>query len=122
MLSVIHQNRHNISATFNLGSDKVHRFQTDKSLRVLVYCTSDFDSPNPDIAFPSQIELKANGEAFSGNLRGVKKRPGTTRPADITSFVRKIVGYQNSVSVVYAATDKVSLMRGIEDGIANSCS
>lgn len=78
-------------------------------MRVLVYCTSDLDSPNPDIGFPSQIELKVNAETFQGNLRGIKKKVGTTRPADITSLVRRIPNYNNQLSITYAATERVSL-------------
>ena len=81
--------------------------QNDSSLRVLIYCTSDLSSNQPDIAFPSQIEIKVNDEPFQGNLRGIKKKTGTTRPADITHLVRKLPNYQNKVVVTYAATDKV---------------
>ncbi|KAL9081844.1 MAG: hypothetical protein Q9159_006984 [Coniocarpon cinnabarinum] len=105
-LPVVHQNRHTINASFTLGPEKQSQMQHNNAFRVLLYCTSDFDLPRPDVGFPSQIEVKVNDEAFQGNLRGIKKKAGTTRPADITSLVRKLPNYQNRVAVTYAATDK----------------
>jgi E3 SUMO-protein ligase PIAS1 len=82
--------------------------KADRTLRLLVYCAMD---PGTgiypiDVSFPGQIELKVNCEAYSGNLRGIKKKPGTTRPADVTEFVRRQPGYQNAVSLLHANTDK----------------
>lgn len=77
----------------------------------MLYCAADslHASGMPtDIAFPNQIEIKINDEQFQGNLRGVKKKPGTTRPADITSLVRKLPTYTNRLSIAYAATERVS--------------
>lgn len=61
-----------------------------------------------EVAFPGQIELKVNTEVYSGNLRGIKKKPGTTRPADVTDFVQKKPNYVNSVSITAASQDKAS--------------
>ena len=61
-----------------------------------------------DIAFPSQIEIKVNGAEVRANLRGLKNRPGSTGPADITDLIRKTPNYENSITVTYALTNKVS--------------
>jgi PINIT domain len=61
-----------------------------------------------DIAFPHQVELKCNDQEVKGNLRGLKNKQGSTRPADITSYLRKKVqNYPNVIEMVYALTTKV---------------
>ncbi|PSR94206.1 PINIT domain-domain-containing protein [Coniella lustricola] len=76
----------------------------DKSLRVMVFCaTSNVDAQN--ISFPHQSELKVNGEDVKANLRGLKNKPGSTRPVDITDLLRlKIAAYRNSLEFTYALT------------------
>jgi E3 SUMO-protein ligase PIAS1 len=85
------------------------RLQNDPSTRVMVYCAADnglAQYSKCDIAFPHQVELKANLDDVKANLRGLKNRPGSTRPADITNFVRKKPGYPNHVVMTYALTQK----------------
>lgn len=72
----------------------------------MIYCGLEAEHSPKDITFPAQIDLKCNGESFSGNLRGVKKKPGTTKPADITPFLRKQAGSKNLIAISYAGTDK----------------
>ena len=92
-----------------LNAEQVNRFILEPNIRVLLYCTADINANFvADIAFPSQVELRVNDEHFTGNLRGIKKRPGTTRPADITGLLRKnISGQTNLIGITYAATEKV---------------
>ncbi|KKY21086.1 putative miz zinc finger protein [Phaeomoniella chlamydospora] len=59
-----------------------------------------------DIAFPHQCELSCNLDEVKANLRGLKNKPGSTRPADITSYLRKKPGYSNKLSITYALTTK----------------
>lgn len=84
--------------------------QKDNRYRVMVFCAADNNGYRPsEIAFPHQVELKCNGEQAQANLRGLKNKPGSTRPADITSLLRKKTpNYRNEVEVVYALTNKVS--------------
>lgn len=60
-----------------------------------------------DITFPNQIEVKVNGDDVKSNFKGLKNKPGTTKPADITDLVRKTPGYNNSLQITYALTTKV---------------
>jgi E3 SUMO-protein ligase PIAS1 len=76
----------------------------------MVFCAADTglnQFTKSDIAFPHQVELKANLDEVKANLRGLKNKPGTTRPADITNFIRKRAGYTNHVVMTYALTQKV---------------
>ena len=75
----------------------------------MVYCAQDPILPfgQVDIAFPQQIEIKVNGDDVKGSFRGLKNKPGSTRPADITKFLRKRAGYENGFKITYALTQKV---------------
>ena len=94
----------------NLTPDVAAGLQTDPSLRVMVFCAADTGTPafaQHDIAFPHQVELKVNLDEVKANLRGLKNKAGSTRPADITNFIRKKPGYNNVVVLTYALTQKV---------------
>jgi E3 SUMO-protein ligase PIAS1 len=80
----------------------------------MAFCAAD--SPpaqiRTDISFPHQVELKCNDQELKTNLRGVKNKPGSTRPADITSLLKKKVpGFTNVIEMVYALTNKVTHFR-----------
>ena len=85
------------------------RNTTREDTKIMVFCAAEPLSPftKVDIAFPNQIEIKVNGAEVRANFRGLKNRPGSTRPADITDLVRKTSNYENSVAVTYALTNKV---------------
>lgn len=60
-----------------------------------------------DITFPAQIEVRINGDEVRANYKGLKNKPGSTRPADITDFVRlSPANYRNTLVVTYALTHK----------------
>ncbi|KAM0281328.1 hypothetical protein ACHAQH_003596 [Verticillium albo-atrum] len=78
----------------------------DKSSRVMVFCAGDKNGIQ-DIAFPHQSEVKVNGGEIKANLRGLKNKPGSTRPVDITAALRlKPSNYENNVELIYALTTK----------------
>lgn len=79
----------------------------------MVFCAADGFQPlskESEIAFPHNVELKCNSDEVKANLRGLKNKPGSTRPADITHLIRKKANYPNSVEMVYALTTKVRPM------------
>lgn len=95
-----------------LTPDTASRLQADPSLRVMVYCAADNGLNQymmSDVAFPHQVELKVNLDEVKVNLRGLKNKPGTTRPADITDHIRKKPGYLNQVVMTYALTQRVCI-------------
>lgn len=100
-------NRHTAHSRVRLTAPVVDRLKANDNIRILLYCTSDLQSPRKEVSFPSQIELKINSEPFRGSLKGIKKKAGTTRPADITGYIRNLATYDNSVSLSYAATTNV---------------
>ncbi|EFR03308.1 E3 SUMO-protein ligase pli1 [Nannizzia gypsea CBS 118893] len=92
-----------------LNSETASRLLSDPNIRVMVYGAADngLTHYSPcDIAFPHQVELKVNLDDVKANMRGLKNKPGTTRPVDITNFIRKKAGFSNSVTMTYALTQK----------------
>jgi len=84
------------------------RVPNDPSFRVMVFCAAE-GSGKQDIAFPHQSEIKVNGGEVKANLRGLKSKPGSTRPVDITKELRlNVPGYINNVELTYALTNKAS--------------
>ena len=103
--------RDTIECKINLKVDAAEKLNKDPALKVMVYCASEPISPftKVDIAFPHSVDIRVNLDEVKANLRGLKNKPGSTRPADITSLLRKRAGYDNNMSVIYALTNKVSL-------------
>ena len=52
------------------------------------------------IEFPPTCEVRVNGTAIPANLKGLKKKPGTAPPADLSTTIR-ISPVQNRVELVY---------------------
>lgn len=101
--------RDQLDAKINFRTDIVERLNGDPSIKAMIYCASEPISPfsQVDIVFPHPIEIRVNLDEVKANLRGLKGKPGSTRPADITGFLRKRAGYENSLNVTYALTNKV---------------
>ncbi|KAL2887213.1 E3 SUMO-protein ligase pli1 [Ceratocystis lukuohia] len=72
----------------------------DDRLRIFILCADNF-APNSDIAFPNQCHIRVNNHDLRLNLRGVKKRPGSTRPADITQYLRIRPNHVNKIQFTY---------------------
>lgn len=107
------QTRDTARITINLDDETASRMVKDPNMRAFVFCAAEsYDSAwKPvDIAFPTHAELKVNQEEVKVNLKGLKNKPGSTRPVDITSFIRRKSGFPNTVELVYALTNKVRLL------------
>ena len=68
-----------------------------------------------DVAFPPQFEVKINGVEVRSNWKGLKNKAGTTRPADVTEYLRKTNSYDNTVTITWALTTKVCLLLATDD-------
>ncbi|KAG0637707.1 putative SUMO ligase SizA [Tuber brumale] len=104
-------NRHSVHVSVVLSAPQLQQISTDKSYRCMVYCAAvdgiTAYTKDTDIAFPHQVELRVNDVQISGlNLRGLKNRPGSTRPADITDYLNRKPGHRNQVTLTYALTQK----------------
>ncbi|KAL1302504.1 hypothetical protein AAFC00_002893 [Neodothiora populina] len=108
-LTEMQSNRHTVYMNINLNNAVCERLRADPKLRVMVYCTAATPIASyaaVDISFPGQIEVKVNGDDVRSNFKGLKNKPGTTKPADITDLVRKAPGYNNNLQITYALTTK----------------
>ncbi|KAJ5779035.1 transcriptional regulator family: Zinc finger MIZ-type [Penicillium paradoxum] len=107
------QTRDSVELKVMLSQQIAYRLQSDPNIRVMVYCAGDSgltQYTKSDITFPHQVELKVNLDEVKANLRGLKNRPGTTQPADITNWIRKKPNYPNNIVMTYALTQKVELV------------
>lgn len=99
--------QHRNSITIQVKAQDTTRLKQcadDKTLRVMVFCAAQ-ENGVQDIAFPHQSEMKINGDDVKANLRGLKNKPGSTRPVDITDLLRlKLPAYSNSIEFTYALT------------------
>ncbi|KAK1843949.1 sumo ligase [Colletotrichum chrysophilum] len=105
------QHRNMVSVPVKLSDcPGVNKVLEDKSYRVMVFCAdSNSNSELQNITFPHQSEIKVNGNEVKANLRGLKNKPGSTRPVDVTSYLRLKNDNRNLVEFTYALTQKVSV-------------
>ncbi|RKP23688.1 PINIT domain-containing protein [Syncephalis pseudoplumigaleata] len=79
--------------------------------RVMVYCVDAAQwlakpyEPMP-VEFPPVLELSINHVPIRKNLRGIKNRPGTVHPVDITAHCCLKPGASNELNIVYINTPK----------------
>ncbi|KAG9235504.1 PINIT domain-containing protein [Amylocarpus encephaloides] len=106
---VMEAHRHTVKITLRASEHPVlGRVRTDPSLRIMVFCAGD-DKGRQEIVFPHQSEIKVNTGEVKANLRGLKNKPGSTRPVDITKELRlNPATYSNVVEMTYALTSKAS--------------
>lgn len=105
------QNRHTVKSTVVIKPDVAQQFRSGESgnLKVLLYCGLSHSMnaySQVDVAFPNQIEVKVNDQDVKHNFKGLKNKSGSTKPADITSFLRKFGGQDNTIQITYALTTK----------------
>ncbi|RDA92592.1 hypothetical protein CP533_0938 [Ophiocordyceps camponoti-saundersi (nom. inval.)] len=112
---VMSQHRHSINIPLNLSDYQALQVCVDdSSYRVMLFCAAQ-PSGVQDISFPHQSELKVNGQEIKANMRGLKNKPGSTRPVDITHALRLKHNHTNNVEYTYALTSKKFYL------IANVC-
>ena len=108
---VMQQHRHSISIPVKISDHAtLEQCLNDKSCRIMIFSAAD-SSGVQDIAFPHQSELRVNGDEIKANLRGLKNKPGSTKPADITHALRIKTNYPNNVEFIYALTTKAGSHR-----------
>ncbi|TDZ27165.1 E3 SUMO-protein ligase SIZ1 [Colletotrichum sidae] len=78
----------------------------DKKYRIMVFCADANNNEPQNITFPHQSEIKVNGNDVKANLRGLKNKPGSTRPVDVTDYLRLKNDNRNAVEFTYALTQK----------------
>jgi E3 SUMO-protein ligase PIAS1 len=99
--------RHSVQIAVLAGDPIFNEVANDKRVRIMAFCASEPNDILNDIAFPHQSEIKVNGGEIKANLRGLKNKPGSTRPVDITSALRlRPPHFSNTVELTFALTTK----------------
>ncbi|ODV71838.1 SUMO ligase SIZ1, partial [Cyberlindnera jadinii NRRL Y-1542] len=73
------------------------------ALRVVLYCgvyDKTKSSKNVNIEFPHPVDITLNGVKIKDNVKGIKNKPGTAKPADLTPNVRA----SNHLEIAYTQT------------------
>ncbi|KAF9436126.1 SUMO ligase siz1 [Entomortierella beljakovae] len=101
-----------IGMSFNIAPMLATQLKKDPEYQLMVFCTwADVQPTNAPLLmeFPHVCEIKVNGkvlEAYSMNLRGMKNKPGTVAPANITKLCRLDSADQNRIEFIYANSTK----------------
>ncbi|ODQ81827.1 hypothetical protein BABINDRAFT_11908 [Babjeviella inositovora NRRL Y-12698] len=73
-------------------------------VQLLAFCAARVaGAPHALLQFPHPLELHLNGELIKDNVKGIKNRPGTSRPANLTPYYRA-APFTNVFEMVYAFT------------------
>ena len=108
--------RDTVSCPVQLPRDVATAFSPSDSghekLKVMLFCSADPPAAHhkADVGFPNQIDVKIDGQEVRANFRGLKNRPGSTRPADITDLITGNLRSQSELTVSYALTNKVGAL------------
>ena len=103
--------RNTVTALLQKPSD----ISVGKNAKVMIFCTGDPPTSHQraEISFPSQVEVKVDGVELRANFRGLKNRPGSTQPADVTDLVKRNPKSQIQITVSYALTNRVRSLETI---------
>ncbi|KAK9365099.1 PINIT domain-containing protein [Lipomyces kononenkoae] len=100
----IPEHRSSFTMAFRFTQSQLDKMK-DNSYRVyLLSALSEDAYRQATIQFPLSIEIRVNGKVVQANLRGLKNKPGTAKPADLTDYVTKDATTRNTVEVIYAYT------------------
>ncbi|KAG0220264.1 SUMO ligase siz1 [Mortierella sp. NVP41] len=97
-----------VSLTFTIAPMLSSQLKNEPEYQIMVFSTSAEGVANPPalMEFPHVCEIKINGRVLEANLRGMKNKPGTVAPANITRLCRLDTADYNKVEFVYANTTK----------------
>lgn len=102
------------NVNFTLPAELINKLRApDSKYQLRLFCTSSFfysghstfraasSSSVPCLVeFPPTCEVRVNNVQLNANLKGLKKKPGTAPPPDITKLAR-LTGTPNRVELVY---------------------
>lgn len=93
-------------AKFKLSKSDWAMLESDKKYKLYLLCGAYGNNPTPNgeyIQFPHPNEIRFNSVQVKDNVRGLKNKLGTAKPADLTPYLRPSP-QQNVLEVVYAFT------------------
>ncbi|KAG9104412.1 SUMO ligase siz1 [Ceratobasidium sp. 370] len=100
--------RRSQSFMFSLSKEQSEKLQVPNKYEVRLYCTSSthyapnsFTNTAVPIEFPPTCEIRVNNRNINANVRGLKKKPGTAPPPNLTPFMSTAPGAVCKVELVY---------------------
>ncbi|VEU21792.1 DEKNAAC102339 [Brettanomyces naardenensis] len=106
--------RGTVHISFTLTESELELLHSSKKMHLFLVSGaagetgSSQSSENKDIEFPQPIELTYNGVKLTDNVKGIKGKVGSAKPADLTPRLHE--NGVNVVDVVYAYTQRSFLM------------
>lgn len=99
---------------FVLSDDDNRIFRSKPGkMQVFLLCGAfKLDDPithSADVEWPIPQEIYVNGAQLRENVKGIKGKPGTARPANITKFISRTPAL-NKIEMVYAGTKQYYLL------------
>ncbi|OLL27009.1 E3 SUMO-protein ligase pli1 [Neolecta irregularis DAH-3] len=105
-------NRTTVYANIKLEPLHIEKLQSrdlSNQHRIYVFCTpitAILPQQQHLVEFPIPVEIRINNEPLNVNVRGLKNKPGTTRPPDITSKLVIDRHVHNKIELAYAYAQK----------------
>ncbi|AGO10113.1 AaceriAAR121Wp [[Ashbya] aceris (nom. inval.)] len=87
---------------FKLSETESKLILDSKDTKLLLFCGPVSQGNRVHIQFPHPNEIKLNDNMIKDNVRGLKNKIGTAKPADLTPFVKH--NAENYLQLVYAFT------------------
>jgi E3 SUMO-protein ligase PIAS1 len=77
--------------------------------RIVLFCTQAerVNFNNCVVEFAPHTEIRCNGTIVNANLRGIKNKPGTVNPPDLTPQMILMSGVNNKIDVTFADSKSV---------------
>ncbi|KAG0263970.1 SUMO ligase siz1 [Mortierella polycephala] len=84
------------------------QLKKDPDYQLMVFCgaADGLVGSKVPMEFPHVCEIKVNGRVLEANLRGMKNKPGTVSPANITKLCQLEASSYNKIEFIYANSTK----------------
>lgn len=96
--------------SFVLNEKEAELLRQDKRLQLYLMCgASNLPDKEMLLQFPIPMELHVNGTHIKENVRGIKGKPGTARPANLTKYILPRP-QRNKIELAYAGSNENFLL------------
>lgn len=104
--------------SFVLTSNALNLLGQTSNHKVALMCADSTFAYNPNrpmlMEFPNPVEVLVNSRKLHANLKGMKNKPGTVPPADITSFLDRTPRLSNRLDITYSCGTDTSKKFGAQ--------
>ncbi|ODV96773.1 hypothetical protein PACTADRAFT_32271 [Pachysolen tannophilus NRRL Y-2460] len=89
---------------FVLNESEANLLASGKQYQLLLLC-GEYEAGSPTteafVQFPQPLEIHFNDVLLKDNVKGIKNKPGTARPANLTPYLKQ-PPYSNRLDIIYA--------------------